>query len=93
MPIERSDFFSMLGLAMRAGQLSFGEDGVPERYASERGDGRKDVSHSLSPAQLLRAWNWISWTVVLAVLAVIALVVLLVRLVLRRVRRKRKKVY
>ena len=72
---------------------SFGEDGVPERYASERGDGRKDVSHSLSPAQLLRAWNWISWTVVLAVLAVIALVVLLVRLVLRRVRRKRKKVY
>ena len=72
---------------------SFGEDGVPERYASERGDGRKDVSHSLSPAQLLREWNWISWTVVLAVLAVIALVVLLVRLVLRRVRRKRKKVY
>ena len=72
---------------------SFGEDGVPERYASERGDGRKDVSHSLSPAQLLRAWNWISWTVVLAVLAIIALVVLLVRLVLRRVRRKRKKVY
>ena len=72
---------------------SFGEDGVPERYASERGDGRKDVSHSVSPAQLLRAWNWISWTVVLAVLAVIALVVLLVRLVLRRVRRKRNKVY
>ena len=72
---------------------SFGEDGVPERYASERGDGRKDVSHSLSPAQLFRGWIWITWTVVLAVLAVIALVVLLVRLVLRRVRRKRKKVY
>ena len=26
MPIERDAFFSMLGIAMRAGQLSFGED-------------------------------------------------------------------
>ena len=34
MPIERSDFFSMLGLAMRAGQLSFGEDGVRKAIAS-----------------------------------------------------------
>ena len=34
MPIERCDFFSMLGLAMRAGQLSFGEDGVRKAIAS-----------------------------------------------------------
>ena len=34
MPSERSDFFSMLGLAMRAGQLSFGEDGVRKAIAS-----------------------------------------------------------
>ena len=34
MPIERSYFFSMLGLAMRAGQLSFGEDGVRKAIAS-----------------------------------------------------------
>ena len=34
MLIERSDFFSMLGLAMRAGQLSFGEDGVRKAIAS-----------------------------------------------------------
>ena len=93
MPIDKDAFFSMLGIAMRAGQLSFGEDGVPERYASERGDGRKDVSHSLSPAQLLREWNWVTWTVVLVVLAVILLAVLLVRLILRGIRRKRKKVY
>lgn len=28
MPIEGNAFFSMLGLAMRAGRLTFGEDGV-----------------------------------------------------------------
>lgn len=34
MPIERDDFFFMLGLAMRAGQLTFGEDGVKKAIAS-----------------------------------------------------------
>ena len=34
MPIERDDFFFMLGLAMRAGQLTFGEDGVKNAIAS-----------------------------------------------------------
>jgi len=34
MPIERDDFFFMLGLAMRAGQLTFGEDGVRKAIAS-----------------------------------------------------------
>ena len=34
MPIERDDFFFMLGLAMRAGQLTFGEDGVKKTIAS-----------------------------------------------------------
>ena len=72
---------------------SFGEDGVPERYASETGDGRKTVSRSLSPAEMLTNWNWITWTVVLVVLAGILLLVLLVRLILRGIRRKRKKVY
>ena len=34
MPIERDAFFSMLGIAMRAGQLSFGEDGVRKAIAT-----------------------------------------------------------
>ena len=34
MPIERDDFYFMLGLAMRAGQLTFGEDGVKRAIAS-----------------------------------------------------------
>lgn len=34
MPIEGNAFFSMLGIAMRAGQLTFGEDGVRRAIAS-----------------------------------------------------------
>ena len=34
MPIDKDAFFSMLGIAMRAGQLSFGEDGVRKAIAS-----------------------------------------------------------
>ena len=34
MPIDRDDFYFMLGLAMRAGQLTFGEDGVKKAIAS-----------------------------------------------------------
>ena len=72
--------------ALAAYLQTFGGEGV---HVSYRETVRKDVSHSWSPAQLLREWNWVTWTVLLVVLAVI----LLVRLILRRVRRKRKKVY
>ena len=34
MPINKDAFFSMLGIAMRAGQLSFGEDVVRKAIAS-----------------------------------------------------------
>ena len=34
MPIENDAFFSMLGIAMRAGALSLGEDGVLKAIAS-----------------------------------------------------------
>ena len=76
--------------ALAAYLQSFGEEGVPVFY---RETVRKNVSHSWAPAQLLRAWNWITWTVVLVLLALILLVILLVRLILRSVRRKRKKAY
>ena len=76
--------------ALAAYLQTFGGEGVHPSY---REPVIKNVSHSWSPAQLLREWNWITWTVVLAALAVILLTVLLVRLILRKVRRKRKKVY
>ena len=77
--------------ALAAYLESFGKDGVPEAYASGLGDGRKTVTHGLSPSELLTNWNWITWAVVLAALAVFLLAVLLVRLILRRARRKREK--
>ena len=77
--------------ALAAYLESFGKDGVPEAYASGLGDGRKTVTHGLSPSELLTNWNWITWAVVLAALAVLLLAVLLVRLILRRARRKREK--
>ena len=76
--------------ALAAYLQTFGGEGVHPSY---REPVIKNVSHSWSPAQLLREWNWITWTVVLAALAVILLVVLLVRLILRRVRCKQKKAY
>ena len=77
--------------ALAAYLESFGKDGVPEAYASGLGDGRKTVTHGLSPSELLTDWNWITWVVVLAALAVLLLAALLVRLILRRARRKREK--
>ena len=74
--------------ALAAYLRTFGGEGLHPSY---REPAVKNVSHSWSPAQLLRAWNWITWTVVLVILVVILLAVLLVRLVLRRIRRKRKK--
>ena len=76
--------------ALAAYLQTFGGEGV---HISYRETVRKNVSHSWSPTQLLREWNWVTWTVLLVVLAVILLVVLLVRLILRRVRCKQKKAY
>ena len=76
--------------ALAAYLQTFDGEGVHPSY---RESVRKNVSHSWSPAQLLRQWNWITWTVVLIVLAVILLAVMLIRFILRRIRRKQKKVY
>ena len=68
--------------ALAAYLRSFGENGVPGSYAVS--DGRKDVSHSLHPLELIKNLNWISVVVLLAVVLVAALVVLLVRTVIGR---------
>jgi len=66
---------------------SFGSAGVPNWYAAS--DGRKDVSHSWNPIQLLKNPNWITLVVLLVVLIVILIVVLVMRGVFGRARRSR----
>lgn len=62
--------------ALAAYLESFGEEGLPTRYAQP--DGRKDVSRSWSPVELVKNPNWITIVtlVVLAVLAVLAVVLI-----------------
>ena len=72
--------------ALAAYLESFGDEGVPGHYAVP--DGRKDVSRSWNPIQLLKNPNWITLVVLLVVLLTAALVVFLIR-GLRGCRRKR----
>ncbi len=75
--------------ALAAYLQSFGEEGVPSRYSKPNGDGRKAVSRSWNPVELIKNPNWITG-VALAVLAVaVILAVLLVRW-LRGARRRRR---
>lgn len=75
--------------ALAAYLQSFGEEGVPSRYAKPDGDGRKTVSRSWNPVELVKNPNWIT-IVTLAVLAVIvALAIFLLRW-LRDARKRRR---
>jgi len=67
-----------------------GEDGVPEDWYAQL-HGRKTVSHSWRPSELLTNWNWITWLVIAVVLLLILLVVLVIRFSIRRRRRKKQK--
>ena len=71
--------------ALAAYLQSFGQEGIPGWYAAP--DGRKAVSDSLNPVELLKHPNWIT----LAVLAVLLLFILLVVLVVRTIRRRKKR--
>ena len=66
---------------------SFGKDGIPSTYSAP--DGRKDVSHSLNPIQLLKNPNWITLVVLLVLAIVIAVVVLILRAIVNRLRGRR----
>lgn len=72
--------------ALAAYLESFGENGVPEYYALP--DGRKDVSHSWNPIQLLKNPNWITLATLLVIFLAAALVVFLVRRLLGYKRRR-----
>ena len=73
--------------ALAAYLQSFAEDGLPERYSGP--DGRKDVSQSWNPVELLKRPNWITLVALLVLILVAALVVVLVRWAARRQRNRR----
>jgi len=76
--------------ALAAYLRSFGERGVPNDYALSGGDGRKQVSHSWSPGQLLGHLNWIGFAALAMLALAAAAVVLLVRWAVRSRRRGRR---
>ena len=76
--------------ALAAYLRSFGEKGVPNDYALSGGDGRKQVSHSWSPGQLLGHLNWIGFAALALLALAAAAVVLLVRWAVRSRRRGRR---
>jgi 2',3'-cyclic-nucleotide 2'-phosphodiesterase (5'-nucleotidase family) len=63
--------------ALAAYLQTFGDTGIPSRYAAD--DGRKIISRSWSPIQLLKYPNWITLVTILALALAVGLVVLLVR--------------
>lgn len=75
--------------ALAAYLQSFGEEGVPSRYGKPNGDGRKDVSRSWNPIELVKNPNWITLVVLVVLAVVMILAVLLVRW-LRAARKRRR---
>ena len=68
--------------ALAAYLSSFGKEGVSAGY--QFSDGRKQVSHSFNPTQLVKNLNWISFAALAAILLLIVIVVFVVRKVFRR---------
>ena len=68
--------------ALAAYLSSFGKEGVSAGY--QFSDGRKQVSHSFNPIQLVKNLNWISFAALAAILLLIVVMVLVVRKVFRR---------
>nr|WP_326126693.1 bifunctional UDP-sugar hydrolase/5'-nucleotidase [uncultured Oscillibacter sp.] len=60
---------------------------VPARYSAS--DGRKAVSHSWNPAELLRSPNWITLLALAAALLVTIIIVCIIRLAIKRRRSKK----
>lgn len=65
----------------------FGDDGLPQQYAQP--DGRKAVSHSWNPIELVKSPNWITLVTVLVLAVVVLLAALAVRQILRAKHRRR----
>lgn len=63
--------------ALAAYLQSFGQDGLPNTYAQT--DGRKEISHSWNPIQLLIRPNWITLVTLLVIIAVVVAVSIPIR--------------
>lgn len=75
--------------ALAAYLQSFGGEGVPSRYSRPDGDGRKDVSRSWNPVELVKNPNWITLAALLVLAVVLVLVSLLTRWLLMAKKRRR----
>ena len=75
--------------ALAAYLQSFGEEGVPSQYSKPNGDGRKDVSHSWNPVELVKNPNWITGVTLVVLAAAVVLAIFLLRW-LRGARRRRR---
>ena len=73
--------------ALAAYLKSFGEDGLPLRYTAP--DGRKDVSRSWNPVELIKAPNWITIVILIVLAAAAVLAYFLIR-ALRYAHRRRR---
>ena len=73
--------------ALAAYLASFGEEGLPGRYAQP--DGRKTVSRSWNPVELVKDANWITVLTLLVLAVAIVLAVFLIR-ALRYAHRRRR---
>lgn len=74
--------------ALAAYLQHFGEDGLPDRYAQP--DGRKEVSRSWNPVELVRSPGWITLAALAVLLLVVAGAALLGRWIVRRQRRRHR---
>lgn len=75
--------------ALAAYLQSFGEEGIPDRYSLPGGDGRKAVSRSWNPVELVKNPNWIT-VVTLAVLAAAVVLAFFLLRWLHYARRRRR---
>ena len=73
--------------ALAAYLQSFGEEGLSDTYAGP--DGRKDVSHSWNPIELLRNPSWITFVALFVLALAVALAALLARWIIRGRRSRR----
>ncbi len=73
--------------ALAAYLQSFGEEGIPARYSRPAGDGRKVVSRSWNPVELLKSLNWIG----VAALVLVVLALVLVGFLVKWVKAARKR--
>ena len=75
--------------ALAAYLRSFGDEGLPNRYSRPDGDGRKDVSRSWNPIELVKSPSWITLAALMILLAAIVVAVVLVRWLIAAKKRRR----